>query len=138
MKHKIDLENQHEQYSLNSTSQEIETEMPKRSLAQNRYLHLILGYFACEYGSSLRDVKLEFFKHECNQGIFYRERIGKGGEPETYLRSTAELTPAEMTLAIERFRNYASIEAGIYLPSPDEEERIQYIKQEIKRNKEFI
>jgi hypothetical protein len=43
-----------------------------------------------------------------------------------------------MTTAIERFRNWASAEAGVYLPSPDEKSLLQYIEKESSRYKEYL
>jgi hypothetical protein len=43
-----------------------------------------------------------------------------------------------MTTAIERFRNWSSQEAGVYLPSPDEREFLREIEMEIYRNNEFL
>jgi hypothetical protein len=43
-----------------------------------------------------------------------------------------------MQLAIERFRNWSSINAGIYLPSADEQRLLQLADIEISRNKEFL
>lgn len=54
------------------------------------------------------------------------------------LRSSAELDTEEMSVSIERFRNFASSEVGIYLPSPNERELLIYMQQEIERNKEFL
>ena len=53
-------------------------------------------------------------------------------------RSSAGLTTAEMTQAIERFRNWSSSECGIYLPSPDEEAFLQSIEMELKRHKNYL
>jgi len=39
-----------------------------------------------------------------------------------------------MTTAIERFRNYASKEAGIYLPEAGEIAMLQQIEHEVKNN----
>jgi len=43
-----------------------------------------------------------------------------------------------VSLSIERFRNWASQEAGIYLPSADEYIIIQQMEIEIERNKDYI
>ena len=43
-----------------------------------------------------------------------------------------------MSLSIERFRNWAAQEAGIYIPSADEAILIQQMEIEIERNKEFL
>ena len=56
----------------------------------------------------------------------------------TYLRSSAELTTAEMSLSIDRFRNWSASVAGIYLPSANEQQMLVYAQQEIERNREFI
>ncbi|MGL5262612.1 MAG: hypothetical protein ACRC9P_09535 [Bacteroides sp.] len=111
---------------------------PNRSLSQNAYLHLILGFFAVEYGCSLDEVKLDFFKRKCNKEIFERRVINKQGKEITTLRSSADLDTMEMTTAIERFRNWSVSVAGIYLPSPDEDQFLIHVSQEIERNKAYI
>ena len=117
---------------------EVKKKLPNRSLAQNSYLHLILSWFACETGYSLEEVKLDYFKKTCNCDLFVRKKINKKGNEVTYVRSSSDLDTLEMTTAIDRFRNYASAQAGIYLPSPNESQFLTYIEQEIERNKEFI
>ena len=111
---------------------------PKRSLAQNSYLHLLLGFFGSEYGLSIEEVKLDIFKRTCNPELFKRAHSNKKGIRVEFLRSTAELTTAEMTTAIERFRNWSGAVAGIYLPSANEQEFLIHCKQVIEENKEFI
>lgn len=111
---------------------------PKRTIKQNSYLHLILGYFGSEYGLSVDQVKYDFFKRTCNLELFSRPQTNKKGLRVEFLRSTAELTTAEMTIAIERFRNWSASVAGIYLPAPDEHEFIIHCRQIIEENREFI
>lgn len=82
----------------------------QRSLPQNRYLHVILSYFASQYGESMEYVKEKFFKEVCNRELFYElvnDRIL--GYTER-VRSTADLTTEEMSLAIERFRDFCAKE----------------------------
>ena len=110
---------------------------PNRSLSQNAYLHLILGFFACEYGCSLDYVKREFYKKVCNKPIFERKKTAKNGEIIIELRSSRDLDKEEMTLSIERFRNWSAAE-GIYLPDANEHHLMDYMRREINRNKEFI
>ena len=45
-----------------------------------------------------------------------------------------------MTLAIDRFRNFASIELGIYLPEPNDLALLEQLEEEISKhkNQEFI
>ena len=64
--------------------------------------------------------------------------VNKKGKEVTYLRSSAELTTGEMTLSIDRFRNWSASVAGIYLPSANEQQMLIFAQQEIERNKEFI
>lgn len=111
---------------------------PRRSLAQNSYLHVLLGYFASQYGCSLDEAKVDYFKRLCNKEMFEEKVVNKSGREVLRLRSSSDLSTAEMTLAIERFRNWSAAEGGIYLPSPNEGDMILYARQEIERNQQFI
>lgn len=108
-------------------------EYRSRTLNQNSYLHLILGWFASEYGESLDFVKEEYFKRLVNADLFAVRRTDRfAGEVET-LRSTRELSAEQMSLAIDRFRDWASKEAGIYLPSAEEKGFLEWAEKELKR-----
>lgn len=117
---------------------EVKEKHPNRTLSQNSYLHLLLGYFASEYGCSSDEVKVDFYKRACNKELFERTIINKNGIEVTYLRSSSELTTSEMTLSIERFRNWSSSVANIYLPSPNDNQFLIHAQQEIERFKEFV
>ena len=117
---------------------EVKKKLPNRTLAQNSYLHLLLGYFGSEYGCSLDEAKIDFYKRTCNRDLFERKTVNKKGQEVIYLRSSAELTTGEMTLSIDRFRNWSASVAGIYLPAANEHQMLIYAQQEIKRNQEFI
>lgn len=41
-----------------------------RSLRQNAYLHTIISYFACEYGCTAEEAKLDYYKKMCNKDLF--------------------------------------------------------------------
>ena len=74
--------------------------------------------------------------HEIN-GFKYEiedDYIGKA----RFLRSSTTLTTDEMTTSIERLRNWASEEVGIYLPSADEHKLVQLMEMEVQRNKQYI
>lgn len=109
----------------------------RRSLRQNRYLHLILSWFAIESGYKLEDVKREYFKKLCNPGIFLKEQSGNLGEI-TSIRSSADLDSGELSIAINRFRDWSATEAGIYLPEANEDKFLEHIEIEISRNKRYI
>lgn len=111
---------------------------PGRTNLQNRYLHACLGFFASEFGYSIEEVKYEIFKKKCNKDLFERTRENKRGDKVTYLRSSADLSTAEMTTAIERFRNYSAAEANLYIPAPNDENFIFYAEQQMEKMKEWI
>ena len=109
-----------------------------RTIKQNSYLHLIISYFATQYGCGADEAKIDFYKRRCNRDLFERWRRNRRGDPVPCLRSSADLTKEEMTLSIDRFRNWSSSVAGIYLPSPEDGEMMIYMMQEVERNKEFL
>lgn len=111
----------------------------ERSLPQNSYLHLLIGWFAVEYGETTEYVKDEIFKKKVNKEIFKTEFVNrKTGECRTGWRSTKALDTKEMTLAIDRFRDFSSKEAGIYLPQPNEKEYLKQVQIEMERAKNYI
>ena len=117
---------------------EVKEKKKNRSLKQNAYLHCILSYFACEYGLSTEEVKLDIFKRTCNKDIFIRKKTNKYGKEVECVRSSATLDTLEMTTAIERYRHWSSAVAGIYLPSPQENDYLIRCQQVIEENKEFV
>jgi hypothetical protein len=113
---------------------EVSDVKPRRSRHQNAYLHLLFGWFALEYGESTEYVKQVIFKRVVNTEIFLYERANrKTGELRDDYRSTADLDSRELTIAIDRFRDYAAKEAGIYLPAPNEEENLASIEREMSK-----
>ena len=117
---------------------ELTEKKPRRSLPQNKYLHVILAYFGAQTGNTLEWVKQQYYKKLENPDLFIREKEDKYLGRIKVLRSSADLDTAEMSLSIERFRNWAAQEAGIYIPSADEAILIQQMEIEIERNKEFL
>ena len=118
---------------------ELTEKKPKRSLRQNNYLHLILSYFACRKGETLEYVKRYYYKFYCNKDIFLIKKTDNiTGEETTRLRSSADLTTEEMTISIERFRNWAAAEAGEYIPEPNEQEMVMQMHIEVERNKQYL
>lgn len=117
---------------------ELTEKKTQRTLAQNAYMHVCIAYFASEYGVTADEAKVNYFKRLVNPDIFIRKRVNKKGKEVEYLRSTADLDKDETSLAITRFRDWASAEAEIYIPSGEEHEYLVYCQQCIERNKEFI
>jgi len=96
------------------------TEKRIRTLNQNKYLHIILGIVASEYGETLDDVKEYYFKRLVNPRIFVKDKILKAtGEMVRCTISTRDVTIEEMSIAIDRFKQWAANE-GIYIPEPDD------------------
>lgn len=89
-------------------------------------------------GNTLETTKTEYFKKYCNADIFVVAKNLKHIGTTEALRSSAELDTAEMTTAIERFRNWSASEAGIYLPSPDEEAYLAAIEAEMQRHRDWL
>lgn len=117
---------------------ELTEKKPRRSLPQNKYLHVLLAYFGTQTGNTLEWVKQQYYKKLVNPDLFIREKEDKYLGKIKVLRSSADLDTSEFSLSVERFRNWASQEAGIYMPSADEYIIIQQMEIEIERNKEFL
>lgn len=111
---------------------------PPRTTRQNSYLHAALGYFASQTGYSLDYVKQEYYKRLCNRDIFEREVDDRFLGRIRVLRSSASLSTEEMSLSLDRFRNWASETAGVYIPSPDDARLVQLMELETERNKEYL
>ena len=117
---------------------ELTEKKPRRTLSQNAYCHLAIAYFASQYGVSLEWAKQQYFKKLVNPDLFIREKIDKFLGKVKYLRSSADLDVTEMNFAIDRWRNWCSVEAEIYIPSPEDYTLIQQMEIEIERKKEFL
>lgn len=111
---------------------------PRRSLPQNKYLHVILAYFGTQTGNTKEWVKQQYYKKLVNPDLFIREKEDKYLGKIKVLRSSADLDTSEMSLSVERFRNWAAQEAGIYIPSADEAMLVQQMEICIERDKNFL
>lgn len=110
-----------------------------RSISQNSYLHLILSWFALEMGETLKYTKETTFKKEVNPDIFKYEFVNrKTGEIRTEFKSSSLLNTKEMTTAIDRFRNFASTEFGIYLPEPKDLVSLREMERQIENQKQYL
>ena len=117
---------------------EIIEKREKRSISQNSYLHLILSWFGLEFGYTLDEVKQSIFKKHVNPELFY-EGTKEGVIDIERWRSTADLNTEEMTIAIDRFRDFSS-KLGCYLPQPDDMASINEMERQlsIKSSKQYI
>lgn len=117
---------------------ELTEKKARRSLSQNAYLHLCLGYFASQTGNTLEWVKQQYYKKLCNPDIFIGERDDPFLGRVRYVRSSADLRTDEMNLSIERFRNWAASEAGIYIAEPSRAAEIAAMQGEVERCRAYL
>lgn len=117
---------------------ELTEKKTKRTLSQNAYLHLLLGYFAVQTGNTLEWVKQQYYKRLCNPDLFLAMKEDQYLGRIAYVVSSADLNTEEMSLSIDRFKNWAALEAGIYLPDADDEEKIAAMQIEVERHKTYV
>lgn len=109
----------------NGRTFELTEKKKKRTYKQNRYLHLLLGFFGLEFGYTLNEAKMLYKKVNLE---IYKYTKNK----ETFLRSSAELNTEQMSVSIERFRNYSN-DAGLYLPEANEVNYLNHIEEELNK-----
>ena len=112
-------------------------ELTGRTQSQNRYLHLVLGVVAIETGNNLAFTKEMYFKKLVNGDIFCVMKDDPIMGRVQVLRSTADLTIEETVTAIDRFKRWAA-ENGIYIPEPEDAERLKDIELEMGRMKSYL
>lgn len=113
------------------------TEKAFRTPNQNRYLHLLLGVVAMETGNTLEDAKTYYFKKVVNPDLFQVYVKDNMGNTIDRLRSSAELTKEEMSMAIDRFKRWGA-ENGIYMPNPEDIHLLKEIEIEMGRMKSYL
>lgn len=117
---------------------EVKKKHRQRSLAQNSYLHFCLDYYASEFGYDREYTKQDIFKQLVNKEIFARQRMNKRGQVVTFWRSTSDLNTKELTDAIDRFRNYSSMTAGLYIPEANEESALVEAMRQIALCEQYL
>lgn len=98
---------------------------PSRSGAQNRYLHLILGFLGMEIGEDMETVK-DMYKM-VNKHLYYRQHEIFGVKFKTP-RSSADLTVDEMSESIDHFREW-SAKQGYPLPAATDQKWLLDIEE---------
>lgn len=109
---------------------EITRKDPNRSLPQNAYLHLIVGAFGSHFGYTLDEAK-EIYK-EVNHDLYLYEKKGRA-----FKKSSRDLTTAEMSKSIDRFRE-KSAEQGYELPLATDKEWLMQIENQIEQAKHYL
>ena len=95
---------------------ELTEKKPRRTLSQNSYLHVTIAYFASQYGCTTEWAKQRYFKQLVNPELFVREKDDEFLGRVKYLRSSADLDVSEMSLAIDRWRNWCSMRQAYTSP----------------------
>lgn len=108
-----------------------------RSLSQNAYLHLILGYYAATYGYDMHHVKVEIFKKIVNPEYLTETRYTNDGHEYAAILSTKKLDKATFALCTDRFLNH-SAKGGLRLPEPNDLIYLDEIKAVVKDYEEFL
>ena len=104
----------------------------KRTYNQNAYLHVLIRLMALNTGVKESYAKNVYFKQLSNPDMFIEENEDPiTGNKIMSLRSSAELTIEEMSLAINNFRHWAE-DNGYYLPeaSVGEDEKMAFATPE--------
>ena len=118
---------------------ELKLKPESKTYPQLKYMHILLRYVACETGYDEDYIERNYFKIAANKDIFVQEIADRYTNKVCIaLRSCATLTKEEMTTAIERFRNWASMTVGIYLPEPYEGQMLAEVESMIEKNKEYL
>ena len=104
-----------------------------RSNQQNRYLHLIFKMIAAETGYDAETVKQDIVKRIVCKEIFLKKVTGKSGKTIESYRSTSELDSKEMTDVIERIRDYFSVNLDMYIPAPNESQKLIYLERRLSQ-----
>jgi hypothetical protein len=92
---------------------EIRKVQKQRTIRQNAYLHCCLAMFSNETGYTIDESK-ELFSHQLPDILRYT----KNGV--NFRKSTAELDTKEMTVLIDKIREMALDQLGLYIPSSNE------------------
>jgi hypothetical protein len=107
---------------------EVKEVRPKRSGQQNRYLHLLIGFYGLETGYRLDEAKT-IYKRIANPDTFVYEKDGI-----YFLRSSADLDSAEMTKSIDRFKEFALEHNGVRLPDANNEDELRSIQNKMEES----
>ena len=115
------------------------TEKRQRTLSQNAYLHVLLAYLAMRTGNTLDYVKRNYYKIHCNPELFIVEKDDVVLHRRVkILRSSADLTKEQMSLSIDRLRNWSQLEAEIYLPTAEEGQFLRELEMQIEQAKQWL
>lgn len=102
---------------------------PRRTLTQNRYLHLIIAAFGNFFGYTPEEAKM-VYKYINNEIYRYKRR------GITFYRSSADLTKDEMAVTIDKFMG-VSAKNGYELPKAEDHKWIWQLENELEKSRYF-
>jgi hypothetical protein len=118
------------------------TDIAKRSLKANNYLHLCLSYLALEMGWTLAYTKLRIWKLTWLKDLFLIEKVStKTGEKFTDIRSSKDLNREEMNHAIGVLIEKAMSVCNVLLPNPNDttyQDDFLLIQREVHQNQKYL
>ena len=82
----------------------------KRSLSQNKYLHVLFSIYGLESGYALDEAK-DVIKAELKYTYIKNDKM--------FFKKTSKMDSKQLTEFIEKFKKLAALE-GIHLPSPNQ------------------
>lgn len=109
---------------------EIVRKAEHRTLPQNAYLHLILGYFGTQTGYTLDEAKILYKR--LNSDLYLYEKNGT-----KFMRSSADLSKEDMAKTIDRLMQYSD-EKGIPLPKADNQDFLDLAANAVEAQKSFL
>lgn len=109
---------------------------PKRSLNQNAYLHILLGYFGMCLGYTREEAKMIYKRLPGNKDIYvYTKDVG--GRPMEFMRSSADLNKEEMQKSIDVLREW-SARMGYELPTATDPEWLRQIENQVEKEEKYL
>ena len=111
---------------------EIKIRRPKRSLAQNAYLHVCLSVLALETGCSI-DYAKDILKRYIAPHVFLVVI-----QDFEVARSSTDLDSKEISVVIDMLRDHLVKFHNAYVPSPDEQAAILAIENEVEAQQKYL
>lgn len=115
---------------------EIKEVKPRRSLAQNAYLHLLISAFGAHFGYPSEQAKALYKRLPGNKDL-YIKHFEQDGVKFEYERSSAKLDKDEMTKSIETLREW-SAKMGYPLPSAEDREWLMRLENDVERHSNYL
>lgn len=101
----------------------------RRTVNQNRYLYALYATVATEFGYTIEEIKQTI---KISLGYAYEK------DGFTLLKSTAKMNTKELTVFIDKLRNW-SADTGLYLPTSEEYLINNYsIDRNIEKNEQYL